>query len=246
MQAAGGVVPAEHAAGRPLFTIGSGPVGGVTGSGLSRRRLGHENVIAGDMGGTSFDVGIIADGEPLAALETVINQYTFFMPRLAIESIGSGGGSIVWVDEHSRTLRVGPESAGAQPGPACYGRGGERPTVTDCDLVLGRYSPDAFLGGELRLDAEASRRAMDRWPSELGMDAGRGRRRRAADRRDPDGRPDAPDDGRAGARPARLRRLRLRRRRRRCTCCRASPASWAAARWSSRSATSRRLGRRSA
>ena len=171
MQAAGGVVPAEHAAGRPLFTIGSGPVGGVTGAAYLARLMGHENVIAGDVGGTSYDVGIIADGEPLAASETVINQYTFFMPRLDIESIGSGGGSIVWVDEHSRTLRVGPESAGAQPGPACYGRGGERPTVTDCDLVLGRYNPDAFLGGELRLDAEASRRAMDSVAGELGMDA---------------------------------------------------------------------------
>ena len=171
MQAAGGVVPAEHAAGRPLFTIGSGPVGGVTGAAYLAALMGHENVIAGDVGGTSYDVGIIADGEPLAASETVINQYTFFMPRLDIESIGSGGGSIVWVDEHSRTLRVGPESAGALPGPACYGRGGERPTVTDCDLVLGRYNPDAFLGGELTPGRGGARAG--RWTSvagELGMD----------------------------------------------------------------------------
>ena len=170
MQAAGGVVPAEAAAGKPLFTIGSGPVGGVTGASYLAELMGHDNVIAGDVGGTSYDVGIIADGEPLTASDTVINQYTFFMPRLDIESIGSGGGSIVWVDENSRTLRVGPESAGAQPGPACYGRGGERPTVTDCDLVLGRYNPDAFLGGELRLDADASRRAVESVAGELGMD----------------------------------------------------------------------------
>jgi N-methylhydantoinase A len=170
MQAAGGVVPAAAAAGKPLFTIGSGPVGGVTGAAYLANLMGHENVIAGDVGGTSYDVGIIADGEPLAASETVINQYTFFMPRLDIESIGSGGGSIVWVDAHSGTLRVGPESAGALPGPACYGRGGDRPTVTDCDLVLGRYNPDAFLGGELRLDAAASRRALESVAAELGMD----------------------------------------------------------------------------
>jgi N-methylhydantoinase A len=170
MQAAGGVVPASAAAGKPLFTIGSGPVGGVTGAAYLAELMGHENVIAGDVGGTSYDVGIIADGEPLAASETVINQYTFFMPRLDIESIGSGGGSIVWVDEHSSTLRVGPESAGALPGPACYGRGGERPTVTDCDLVLGRYNPDTFLGGELKLDVAASRKAIESVSSGLGMD----------------------------------------------------------------------------
>jgi N-methylhydantoinase A len=171
MQAAGGVVPAEQAAGKPLFTIGSGPVGGVTGAAYLAGLSGHANVIAADMGGTSFDVGIIADGQPLTASETVINQYTFFMPRLDIESIGSGGGSIVWVDEQRGTLRVGPHSAGADPGPACYGRGGDEPTVTDCDLVLGRYNPDAFLGGGLRLDVGAARASLERVASALGMDA---------------------------------------------------------------------------
>jgi N-methylhydantoinase A len=170
MQAAGGVVPARQAAGKPLFTIGSGPVGGVTGAAYLARQMGHPNVIAGDMGGTSFDVGIIADGEPLSASETVINQYTFFMPRLDIESIGSGGGSIVWLDEQSATMRVGPESAAAQPGPACYGRGGTRPTVTDCDLLLGRYNPETFLGGELKLDVHAARKALEAVSAELGMD----------------------------------------------------------------------------
>jgi N-methylhydantoinase A len=171
MQAAGGVVPADHAAGKPLFTIGSGPVGGVTGAAYLARQMGHANVIAGDMGGTSYDVGIIADGEPLTASETVINQYTFYMPRLDIESIGSGGGSIVWLDEQSRTLRVGPESAGARPGPACYGRGGTRPTVTDCDLLLGRYNAGSFLGGDLHLDPHAARAALEPIAAELGMDA---------------------------------------------------------------------------
>jgi N-methylhydantoinase A len=170
MQAAGGVAPAERAAASPLFTIGSGPVGGVTGVAYLARRLGHTNVIAADMGGTSFDVGIVAGGEPLTASETIINQYTFFMPRLDIESIGAGGGSIVWVDEHSQTMRVGPHSAGAVPGPACYGRGGTEPTTTDCDVVLGRYNPVNFLGGQLHLDVHAARTAVESVAAPMGME----------------------------------------------------------------------------
>jgi len=170
MQAAGGVAPAALSAKSPLFTIGSGPVGGVTGVAYLAERLGHKNVIAGDMGGTSFDVGIVADGEPLTSSETIINQYTFFMPRLDIESIGAGGGSLVWVDEHSHTLRVGPHSAGAVPGPACYGRGGTQPTTTDCDVILGRYNPDNFLGGSLDLDMKAARDAIESVAAPMGMD----------------------------------------------------------------------------
>ena len=170
MQAAGGVAPAAEVVTKPLFTIASGPVGGVTGANYLAKRLAHENVIASDMGGTSFDVGIIAEGVPLSSSETIINQYTFFMPRLDIESIGAGGGSIVWVDEHTGTLRVGPQSAGAQPGPACYGRGGTRPTVTDCDLVLGRYNPETFLGGGLHLDREASMAALGAVAELMKMD----------------------------------------------------------------------------
>ncbi len=169
MQAAGGVVPAAQAAESPLFTIGSGPVGGVTGAAFLADLLEHRDVIACDMGGTSFDVGLIHDGLALTATDTVINQYTFFMPRLLIESIGSGGGSIIWLDEGSATMRVGPESAGALPGPACYGRGGERPTTSDANLVLGRYNPDNFLGGQMTLDAEAARRAMAAVAGPMGM-----------------------------------------------------------------------------
>ncbi len=171
MQAAGGVVPADEAARHPLFTIASGPVGGVAGAAYLAGLLGHRNVIAADMGGTSFDVGIIVDGEPITSSETIINQYTFFMPRLDIESIGSGGGSLVWVDEHTGTLRVGPHSAGAVPGPVCYGRGGTEPTVTDCDAVLGRYNAENFLGGELKLDREAAHRAVEQVSGRLGMDS---------------------------------------------------------------------------
>jgi N-methylhydantoinase A len=170
MQAAGGVVRAEEAARHPLFTIASGPVGGVAGAAYLAERLGHESVIACDMGGTSFDVGIIVDGEPVTSSETIINQYTFYMPRVDIESIGSGGGSLLWVDEHSGTMRVGPQSAGALPGPVCYGRGGSEPTVTDCDAVLGRYNPDNFLGGELALDREGAERAVAKVSEKIGLD----------------------------------------------------------------------------
>jgi len=170
MQAAGGVVSAREASEKPLFTIGSGPVGGVIGAAHLAGIRGDANVIACDMGGTSFDVGIIAGGEPLSSSETTINQYTFFMPRLEIDSIGAGGGSIVWLDENTQTMRVGPESAGARPGPAAYGRGGERPTVTDCDLILGRYADGARLAGGLTLDRAAAVAALEPVGAHFGMD----------------------------------------------------------------------------
>ena len=170
MQASGGVAPAEEIVRAPLFTIGSGPAGGLMGSRFLAEQLGHSHVIATDMGGTSFDVGLIVDGRPLSASETTLHQYTFFMPRLDIVSIGAGGGSIIWFDELSGTMRVGPESAGADPGPACYGRGNRRPTVTDADLLLGYYNPDFFLGGRLALDREAAARAMRTVAEPLGLD----------------------------------------------------------------------------
>jgi N-methylhydantoinase A len=137
MQASGGVATVREAAQKPVFTIGSGPVGGVIGSKFLADALGHKNVITSDVGGTSFDVGILSDGQPLTSSETIIHQYTFFMPQLAIQSIGSGGGSIIWIDDLSGTMKVGPHSAGADPGPACYNRGGEEPTITDANLILG-------------------------------------------------------------------------------------------------------------
>lgn len=170
MQAAGGVVPSSQAVSSPLNTIGSGPVGGVTGSKVLGSRTGQENIIACDMGGTSFDVGIVRDGAPIASTESITNQYSYFMPRLEIESIGAGGGSVIWVDAGSETLRVGPESAGAEPGPACYGRGGTRPTVTDANLVLGYMSPKGLIGGQLGLDKDAAVRAMESVADPLGMD----------------------------------------------------------------------------
>jgi N-methylhydantoinase A len=170
MQASGGVATAREAAQKPVFTIGSGPVGGVIGSKFLADTLGHKNVIASDVGGTSFDVGIISDGQPLASSETIIHQYTFFMPQLDIQSIGSGGGSIIWINELSGTLKVGPHSAGADPGPACYNRGGAEPTVTDANLILGYLNPDNFLGGKFSLDKNSALRAMQKVADRLQMD----------------------------------------------------------------------------
>ena len=169
MQCGGGVIPADEAARRAFLTLDSGPVAGVLASQYLGDIIGHKHIIATDMGGTSFDVGLVWDGAPVASYQSVVHQYEYFVPRIDIRSIGSGGGSIVWIDEVSVTMRVGPISAGAQPGPACYGRGGTQPTVTDADLVLGYLDPDDFLGGRLRLDREAAERSLAPIASRLGM-----------------------------------------------------------------------------
>jgi N-methylhydantoinase A len=168
LQVTGGVVPSHEVIQTPLYTIGSGPAAGVTGSNFLSTAMGYENTIITDMGGTSFEAGIIFQGSPLTASETIVNQYVFSMPRLDVESIGSGGGSILWVDQISGTLRVGPESAGADPGPACYGKG-DRPTITDANLVLGYLNPDNFLGGQMQLDRNKSIAALQPLAGELGM-----------------------------------------------------------------------------
>jgi len=169
MQCGGGVVPAAEAARRAFLTLDSGPVAGVLASQYLGAVLGQKNVIATDMGGTSFDVGLVHDGRPVASYQSVVNQYEYFVPRIDIRSIGSGGGSIVWVDETSGSLRVGPLSAGAAPGPVCYGRGGTEPTVTDAAVALGYLDPDYFLGGRLRLDGAAARASLEPIARRLGM-----------------------------------------------------------------------------
>jgi N-methylhydantoinase A len=168
MQANGGVVPVEVAQARPLTTIGSGPAGGLAGTAFIAAASGHRRVIATDMGGTSFEVGLVIDGAPLLAGQEVLDQYTFQMPHLDLRSIACGGGSIARVDPHSGGLRVGPESAGSDPGPACYGSGTE-PTVTDADVVLGLLDPDAFLGGRMHVDRDAAVRAVRRVADPLGL-----------------------------------------------------------------------------
>lgn len=169
MQCGGGVIPAAEAARKAFLTLDSGPVAGVLASQYLGSLLGLKHIIATDMGGTSFDVGLIYDGVPVASYQSVVQQYEYFVPRIDIRSIGSGGGSIVRVDEVSGSLRVGPLSAGAEPGPVCYRRGGAQPTVTDADLVLGYLDPDYFLGGRLRLDREAARASLEPIAIRLGM-----------------------------------------------------------------------------
>jgi N-methylhydantoinase A len=150
LQANGGVVQVEDTV--PVRTIESGPAAGMVAVRALAEAIGVDRVIATDVGGTTFKVGLLIDGAWTTARETIINQYTLLMPMIDLVSIGAGGGSIAWVD--GERLRVGPDSAGADPGPVCYGWGGTRPTVTDADLVLGFIDPNTFLGGRLRLDTE--------------------------------------------------------------------------------------------
>jgi N-methylhydantoinase A len=169
MQRNGGTTSAREAVAVPLLTLHSGPVGGV----MACKRLGEElsmpNIIATDMGGTSFDVGIIHDYTPAAARTSVVRQYEYFVSSVQVESIGAGGGSIASVDPITGALTVGPESAGSMPGPVAYGRGGTRPTVTDADLILGRLNPANFWGGQLELDVAAAETAISALAHELSI-----------------------------------------------------------------------------
>lgn len=156
VQANGGVATTAQTV--PILTVESGPAAGVVGAATLAERLGCKNVIATDVGGTTFKVAVIENGRWSYAKETVLNQYQLRLPMIDVASIGAGGGSIAWVD--GPRLRIGPQSASADPGPACYGQGGTEPTVTDADVVLGYLSPDNFLGGRMRLDREAAERAI--------------------------------------------------------------------------------------
>ena len=146
MQSSGGTISAKEAAASAITTIGGVLTGGVVGCRRLADKLGHSNVIATDVGGTTFLAGIIVDGQPVRSAETIVNQYPVNVPSLKVEAIGSGGGAIAWIDEGGN-LRVGPHSAQAVPGPACYGAGGTEPTNTDANLVLGILSEEGLLGG---------------------------------------------------------------------------------------------------
>ncbi|MFY7987193.1 MAG: hydantoinase/oxoprolinase family protein, partial [Burkholderiaceae bacterium] len=150
-------------------TLDSGPVSGVTGSQFLGQLIGTPHVITTDMGGTSFDVGIIHQGQPAFSFTANVAQYEYFIPKVDIQAIGSGGGSMANVDSKARTLRVGPESAGADPGPACYGKGNVLATVTDADVVLGYIDPNNFLGGRIRLDKSKSIEAVQQVAQALGL-----------------------------------------------------------------------------
>lgn len=170
MQASGGLGESRRVAGVALQTIGSGPVAGITGSSQFGRETAMPNIICTDMGGTTFDVGLVVDGLPVRRPTSVLQQYEYSLPQVDVRSVGAGGGSIAWLDPVSKALRVGPQSAGASPGPAAYGRGGTEPTVTDADVVLGYVDPENFLGGEMRLDRGLAEAAIGRLAGELEMD----------------------------------------------------------------------------
>src|SRR5678815_3244997 len=143
-QCGGGTVPVARAGEAPLLTLDSGPVSGVTASMFLGAAMGERNIITTDMGGTSFDVSIIHEGKPAYSFISNTDQYEYFLPKVDLQAIGAGGGSLARVNAERRTLTVGPDSAGAFPGPVCYGRGGKVPTVTDAQLVLGYLDPDNF------------------------------------------------------------------------------------------------------
>ncbi|TFL10215.1 hydantoinase/oxoprolinase family protein [Pusillimonas caeni] len=161
MQSNGGLAAPALVAERPVTLLQSGPAGGVTAAAKLCERLGIANAITGDMGGTSFDVSLIRETHPQVRTNTMLNSFTVRTPTIDIESIGAGGGSIAWIDEGGG-VHIGPESAAADPGPACYGRGGQRPTVTDCNLILGYLDPQSFMGSEFPLDTDAAYRAVEK------------------------------------------------------------------------------------
>jgi N-methylhydantoinase A len=159
MQGNGGL--SSHAGASPISTLQSGPAGGMLASAYMSERLGHRRAVTADMGGTSFDVGVLDEGYWRYADEPIFERFRILQPITDITSIGAGGGTMARVDPTTGRLLVGPESAGARPGPVCYGLGGETPTVTDADLVLGYIDPAYFLGGRRQLDLERAQRAID-------------------------------------------------------------------------------------
>ncbi|HXP03737.1 MAG TPA: hydantoinase/oxoprolinase family protein [Stellaceae bacterium] len=156
MQSRGGISAAANAAQRPVRLFLSGPAAGVVGALSVGKAAGAGDLISIDIGGTSCDIALVSGGEPLVRAEGVIDGYTIRVPMVDVTAIGAGGGSIAVLDD-AGALRVGPQSAGSEPGPACYGRGGSEATVTDASLVLGYLDPDYFAGGTLRLDPERAR-----------------------------------------------------------------------------------------
>ncbi|MDE0285543.1 MAG: hydantoinase/oxoprolinase family protein [Gammaproteobacteria bacterium] len=152
MQGYGGLLPAEQAAGRAVNMVECGPVAGVIGSKFLGDGMGDSNIIAADMGGTTFKVGVIQDGEIEYAREPLIDRFHYSVPKIDVASIGAGGGSLITLEQGTGAPLVGPRSAGADPGPICYGLGGTRPTLTDVLLLLGYIDPQHFLNGAMTLD----------------------------------------------------------------------------------------------
>ena len=158
MQGYGGLLPAHEAANRSIGMLECGPAAGVIGSRVLGELLGDVDVIATDMGGTTFKVSVIHNGEIEYAREPMVDRFHYTQPKIEVVSIGAGGGSIVWLEEGTHIPRVGPRSAGARPGPICYGLGGTEPTLTDVFMLIGYMDPGTFLGGTMQLDPAAARK----------------------------------------------------------------------------------------
>jgi N-methylhydantoinase A len=169
MRSRGGIVSAALAAQQPVTLFLSGPAGGVIGAAFAAERSGVRDFVSLDMGGTSNDVAVVRNGTPLLAAEGAIGPYPVRTPMVDVNTIGAGGGSIAWIDA-AGGLRVGPRSAGAEPGPACYGRGGDEATVTDASVVLGYLNPARFADGAMALDVGAAQRALAEIGRRLGVD----------------------------------------------------------------------------
>lgn len=160
MQSNGGMIHDDYARRHSIELALSGPAGGVVAGARLSTLSGYANVITLDMGGTSCDVCLVKDSEPASGTDAWISRYRVATPMVDVHTIGAGGGSIAWIDDGG-ALRVGPQSAGATPGPACYGNGGAEPTVTDANVVLGYVDPDGFLGGRMRLSPDAAHAAIE-------------------------------------------------------------------------------------
>src|ERR671939_187618 len=164
-----GLMTTEMAQQNPIYGILSGPAGGVAGALFVARKAGFDDILTFDMGGTATDVALCQNGQPTIARETELGYFRVKVPSVNVHSVGAGGGSIAHVPAITGALRVGPQSAGADPGPACYGKGGVDPTVTDANVVVG-HLPPRLLGGEMQLDVEAARAAVKKIGDALGLD----------------------------------------------------------------------------
>ncbi|MEU1385191.1 MULTISPECIES: hydantoinase/oxoprolinase family protein [unclassified Nonomuraea] len=167
MKSNGGVLSAREVVNQPITTVLSGPAAGALGAALIASTAGHPSVITLDGGGTSTDVAVVIDGEPSLTTEGTIGRYPCKIPMIDIVTVGAGGGSVAWISPEG-TLKVGPRSAGADPGPLCYGKGGSEVTVTDAHVFLGRIPPH-LLGGEIPLDADAARQGVEALADKLGL-----------------------------------------------------------------------------
>ncbi|WP_374968406.1 hydantoinase/oxoprolinase family protein [Terrabacter sp. BE26] len=171
MKSNGGVLSADEVVHQPITTVLSGPAAGALGAGLIAGRAGFDKVLTCDGGGTSTDVSVVLGGEPTLTTEGTVGAYPSKIPMIDVVTVGAGGGSIAWISPEG-SLKVGPQSAGADPGPLCYAKGGTDPTITDAHVVLGRIPPH-LLGGEIPLDVEAARAGIEDLAGRLGLDRDR-------------------------------------------------------------------------